>query len=97
MKTPEELTTNFQCESTDYYRKWSVTIGADDAITIKVGGTAVTLSAQAWLDVSKCCFPESDHIKAFMRAIEWYFPPADSLNVHKKYLEFMREKQNENT
>ena len=93
MKTPEETALNFQSKNTDYYRRWSITTGSDDAIAIKVGGTVVTLSPQGWLDCANCSFPESDHIQAFMRAIQWYFSPADSLNVQKKYLEFMREKQ----
>ncbi len=100
MKTPEETALNFQSKNTDYYRRWSITTGSDDAITINVGGTVVTLSPQGWLDVAKGCFPESEHILAFMRAIQWYFTPADSINVQKKYLQFLNEKKkgtNENT
>lgn len=93
MNSPKELSLNFQSKNTDYYRRWSITTGSDDSITLNVGGTVVTLSPQGWLDAARGCFPESEHILAFMRAIQWYFSPADSFNVHKKYLEFMREKQ----
>lgn len=99
MKTPEMPELQFEQKSTDYYRKWYVTIGADDAITIHANSLSITLSAQGWIDSARGVFPESIHIKAFMNAICYYHPPNEALKIQKKYLQLLnqRDEPNENT
>lgn len=72
--------------SEDFYSKWSVRIGADNAITIKHTGTSATHTAEGWINLAKGAFPESEHIKEVVNAIHWHFGPADAKKVMDRYL-----------
>lgn len=89
VREDEDPEPQFVQKNTDYYREWFVTIGADDAITIHADCKSITLSAKGWIDIAQGGYPESDHIKAFMIAIQYYFPPGDALKIQKKYLELI--------
>lgn len=78
--------------NTDYYRKWAVTIGADETIEIRNVGRSCTQKAEGWLNLTKGMLPESAHIKAFTEAIHWHFGPSDALKVMHRYLELINKK-----
>lgn len=82
-----------QHPSWDYYAGWSVEIRKDDTIRISHSGYVVTMTAEQWIKMAQGVHPESKHIDAVMRAIDWHFGPSDRLKIRQKYLELVNEEE----